>query len=173
MSHLSSVVGIILGVLLTGCSSPVPASSSTQMPSLQAEAPVDSGQKLPISAQVIIAGRTIDLEVAQTQQQQATGLMFRTALADNRGMLFQFKPPQPIKFWMKNTLIPLDMIFLQNGRVEAIAASVPPCNREPCPTYGPDTVIDQVIELRGGLVSKLGLKVGETLKINFLIPKRS
>ena len=171
MSHLLSVAGIILGVLLISCSSPVPASSPIQMSS-PPEASVDAGQTLPISAQVIIAGRTIELEVARTQQQQAMGLMFRTVLADNRGMLFQFKPPQPTKFWMKNTLIPLDMVFLQNGKVAAIAASVPPCTQEPCPTYGPDTAIDQVVELRGGRVAELGLKVGETLKIKFLSPKR-
>ena len=170
---MSSVTGIILGVLLIGCYSPVPASSPTQMSSLQAEAPVDAGQKLPISARIIIAGRTIELEVAKTQQQQAIGLMFRTALPDNRGMLFTFEPPQPTKFWMKNTLIPLDMVFLRNGKVEAIAASVPPCTQEPCPTYGPDTAIDQVIELRAGQVAALGLQVGETLKINFLNPQRS
>lgn len=172
MLRLLSRAGIVFAVLLIGCS-PLPASSPTQKPSSQAKSPVNPGQMLPISAQVMIAGRTIELEVARTQQQQAMGLMFRTALADNRGMLFQFEPPQPAKFWMKNTLIPLDMVFLQNGKVEAIAASVPPCTREPCPTYGPDVAVDQVIELRGGRVAELGLRVGTRLNINFLKPQRS
>lgn len=167
MSCLSNVAGIILGVLLLGCSL-VPAVPPTQTLGSQAEAAVNSGQTLPVSAQVIVAGRTIGLEVARTQQQQAMGLMYRTVLADDRGMLFQFQPPQPVKFWMKNTLIPLDMIFLQNGKVEAIAAAVPPCTEEPCPTYGPNTAVDQVIELRGGRAAELGLKVGERIKVKFL-----
>jgi hypothetical protein len=69
---------------------------------------------------------------------------------------------------MKNTRIPLDMIFLRDGKVQAIASAVPPCNTTTCPTYGPNSVIDQVIELRGGLATEVGLKVGDRVKIKFL-----
>jgi hypothetical protein len=100
------------------------------------------------------------------------GLMYRTTLADDRGMLFPFEPPQPVSFWMKNVRIPLDMIFLRDGEVKAIAASVPPCTAEPCPTYGPPTAVNQVIELRGGRAAELGLKVGDRVKIKFLDSKR-
>ena len=142
------------------------------MPSVQTE-PVNGGQTLPISAQAIVAGHIIRLEVAQTQQQQAIGLMYRTTLADNRGMLFPFEPPQSVRFWMKNTLIPLDMVFLQNGVVKAIAANVPPCTAAPCSMYGPQTPINQVIELRSGRAAELGLKVGESVKIQSLNSARS
>jgi len=98
-------------------------------------------------------------------------LMYRTSLADDRGMLFPFEPPQPVKFWMENTLIPLDMVFLQDGVVKAIAPSVPPCTTAPCSTYGPGTPVNQVIELRGGRAAELGLKVGERVKIKFLDSK--
>lgn len=131
-----------------------------------APSPIPS-QSLPVAAVATIAGQTIQLEVARTLPQQATGLMGRQSLADDRGMLFPFRPPLRVNFWMKNVLIPLDMVFLRKGEVKAIAANVPPCQTEPCPTYGPDTEIDQVIELRGGRAAELGLKVGDTIKIRF------
>ena len=168
MSSWSSVIGMVAGVLLMGCSSVTPATSQSVSPSPQIEAAVNSGQELPISAQAIIKGRQIGLEVARTQEQQATGLMYRTTLADDRGMLFPFEPPQQLSFWMKNVSIPLDMIFIRDGKVKAIAASVPPCTTEPCPTYGPDIAVNQVIELRGGRAAELGLKVGDKVNIKFL-----
>ncbi len=164
MRYWATVLGVVLGNLLISCSAPTPAVSPP--PSAQVQMPV-SGQTLPISAQAVIAGRKIELEVARTQQQQAMGLMHRTTLADNRGMLFPFESPQPVRFWMKNVRIPLDMIFLQDGKVKAIAPSVPPCKTEPCPTYGPNTAVNQVIELRGGRSAELGLKVGDRVKIEF------
>jgi hypothetical protein len=115
-----------------------------------------------------MAGQRISLEVARTSQEQAMGLMYRTSLAPDRGMLFSFNPPQPVNFWMKNTLIPLDMIFLRNGEIQAIAPNVPPCTTTPCPTYGPQVPIDQVIELRGGRAAELSLKVGDRVNIKFL-----
>jgi hypothetical protein len=123
---------------------------------------------LPISALAEMAGQKISLEVARTPEEQAMGLMYRTSLAADRGMLFPFEPPRPVSFWMKNTLIPLDMVFLRNGEVKAIAANVPPCTTTPCPSYGPSTEIDQVIELRGGRAAELGLKVGDRVSIKFL-----
>ena len=162
------VLGIVLGILSSGCSSGALAKSPTKTPSLQAEARVNLSQKLPISAQVIVAGHSIGLEVARTPEQQAVGLMNRTTLANDRGMLFPFEPPQSVKFWMKDTLIPLDMIFLRDGVVKAIAANAPPCTTDPCSIYGSGTPVNQVIELRGGRAAELGLKVGERVKIQFL-----
>ncbi len=171
MRFFCPILRIALGVLLIGCS-PAQAAAPIAVPSVQTE-PVNGGQTLPISAQAIVAGHIIRLEVAQTQQQQAIGLMYRTTLADNRGMLFPFEPPQSVRFWMKNTLIPLDMVFLQNGVVKAIAANVPPCTAAPCSMYGPQTPINQVIELRSGRAAELGLKVGESVKIQSLNSARS
>ena len=172
-SLLGIELGMVLGVLLLSCSSPTPAISPTATPSPKVEAPSNLGQKLPISAQAIVGGRTIKLEVARTQQQQATGLMYRNNLADDRGMLFPFEPPQSVRFWMKNVRIPLDMIFLQDGEVKAIAASAPPCTTDNCPTYGPGTAVNQVIEMRGGRAAELGLKVGDKVEIKFLGSSRN
>ncbi|WP_333056334.1 MULTISPECIES: DUF192 domain-containing protein [unclassified Microcoleus] len=131
---------------------------------------LDRGQLLPISVNTIIADRAlaqpsqrIGLEVAQTPQEQATGLMFRTELPDDRGMFFPIEPPRNVRFWMKNVFIELDMVFLREGVVQAIIPNVPPCLSETCPNYGPDVPVDGVIELRGGRAAQLGLKVGDRI----------
>ena len=137
---------------------------STQSPKNQA----DLGQVLPISAQAEIGGQIIQLEVAETPHQQALGLMYRTELADDRGMLFPFNPPRRVSFWMKNVSISLDMIFLFQGAVVAIAADVPPCTSAPCDVYGPGgrQLVDQVIELRGGRAAELDIQVDGVITIN-------
>nr|WP_155706505.1 DUF192 domain-containing protein [Gloeocapsopsis dulcis] len=150
---------------MLGCSTPTPAGSPTVTP--RAQQSVNAAQ-IPIAAVMTIAGRKISLEVARTPREQAIGLMYRDTIADDRGMLFVFEPARPVGFWMKNVRFPLDMIFLENGQVKAIAPAVPPCKTEPCPTYGPETPINQVIELRGGRAAELGIRVGDRLDIQFL-----
>ncbi len=185
----ASLVVMMLALLLMGCSASVPSTSSQSrepaqplqqaspvsaptIPAQQAQASPEAspaqnkrGQTLPISAKATMAGQVIQLEVARTPQQQQMGLMYRTSLADDRGMLFLFNPPQPINFWMKNTLIPLDMVFMLDGVVKEIVADVPPCKTSLCPTYGPNTPVNQVIELRGGRAAELGLKAGDRVTI--------
>jgi uncharacterized protein len=126
------------------------------------------GQKLPLSARFTAQGQTILLEVARTAEEQSTGLMYRTSLAANRGMLFVFSPARPVSFWMKNTLIPLDIVFVSNGVVKYIGANIPPCKVASCPGYGPQSQIsiDNVIELRGGRAAELKIKVGDRLTID-------
>ncbi|MEB3230349.1 MAG: DUF192 domain-containing protein [Leptolyngbyaceae bacterium] len=127
------------------------------------------GQQLPITAHTTIGGTQIDLEVATTPQQQAIGLMYRSELRDNLGMLFPFSPPRPVNFWMRNVEINLDMIFIQDQRVLAIAPQVPPCRTEVCLTYGPRGVpVDAVLELRGGRAAELGIAIGDPITITFL-----
>ncbi|MGB3514002.1 MAG: DUF192 domain-containing protein [Microcoleaceae cyanobacterium] len=126
---------------------------------------VELGQMLPISAQASFSGQTINLEVAQTPLEQGMGLMFRSELPDNQGMLFSIDPPRTVNFWMINVFINLDMVFLKNGEVQAIFSNLPPCETEPCPTYGPNTPVDGVIELRGGRATELGLRVGDPIDI--------
>jgi uncharacterized protein len=162
-----------VGILLLGCSMPVnstppihPPNPATQLRSDLK--PAVQGQKLPVSAQVTINGQNILLEVARTPEQQSMGLMYRTSLASDRGMLFVFSPPRPVSFWMKNTLIPLDMVFVSNSVVKYISANTPPCKTTSCPGYGPEpkVAIDSVIELRSGRAAELRLKVGDRLKID-------
>lgn len=131
---------------------------------------IGPGQVLPITAQAIIAGETVELEVAQTARQQQLGLMHRTALPDNRGMLFPFRPARPVGFWMKNVPVGLDMVFLYQGQVQGIAEA-PPCEADPCPTYSPGRLlVDHVIELRIGRAAELGLEAGDRVEITYLEP---
>ena len=160
----------LMGVLLIGCSPSVPVGPSQATPSsspVSSNQPAGMGQMLPISAQVTVGQQVIQLEVAQTAQQQATGLMYRTELAADRGMLFPFMPPRPVAFWMKNMSITLDMVFLRDGKVTAISSNVPPCTADPFPVYGPNMPVDQVIELRGGRAAELGLKVDDRLVVQY------
>ncbi|MBD2529396.1 DUF192 domain-containing protein [Nostoc flagelliforme FACHB-838] len=168
MTRRLSLLSMLLSIFLMGCSVPTTANPPTPTSASQTPAPENLGQTLPISAKAIIPnGTTIQLEVVQTPQQQAMGLMYRPALPDDRGMLFGFPSARPVSFWMKNVPVPLDMVFLHNGVVKYIQASAPPCAAEPCPTYGPKTPIDKVIELRSGRAAELKLKVGDIVKIEF------
>lgn len=146
-----------------------PAVTTGQSPMTQPAA-THQGQELPITAKATIGDEVIQLEVARTPAQQQMGLMYRPPLADDRGMLFVFEPARPVRFWMKNTPSPLDMVFLKGGEVQAIAANAAPCAADPCPTYGPvaPVSIDQVIELRSGRAAELGLAVGDRVDIKFL-----
>jgi uncharacterized protein len=168
----------LVGVLLFGCSFPVDSQPRfpSQNRSLQFQAeqkPTGKGQKLPLSARVVVNRQPILLEVARTAPEQSMGLMYRTDIAKDRGMLFVFNPPRPVKFWMKNTLIPLDMIFMSNGVVKYIGTEILPCEGDPCPSYGPtgNINIDRVLELRGGRAAELRIKVGDRLKIQNIQPK--
>ena len=168
---------VILSLIFCFCSScglvisPKKSIAISERQSLaQAENFRNQGQVLPITAQAFIAETTIDLEVAQTPAQQAMGLMFRDALPDNRGMYFPLGRARIARFWMNNVPVALDMIFLQEDRVVAIADSVPPCTTTPedCPLYGPDQLVDGVIELRAGRAKELGLAVEDFIKIRYL-----
>jgi uncharacterized protein len=157
-------------VLGAGCTSPASTitSAPTETSGTLAPAPTEitlndpRGQLLPVTAVVTLGGEAIFLEVATTPQQQALGLMYREALPGDRGMLFPLAQPRPVSFWMKNVPVALDMVFVYQGQVVAIAAEAPPCTADPCPTYGPEgQLVDQVIELRAGRAAELGLAPGD------------
>ncbi len=102
------------------------------------------------------------VEVAATPQQQEAGLMFRKSLADNGGMLFPMDPPRTASFWMKNTLIPLDMLFIRtDGTIAFIGANTVPYSREPVSAGVP---VAAVLELRGGRAAELGIKEGDVVQ---------
>jgi uncharacterized membrane protein (UPF0127 family) len=99
------------------------------------------------------------VEVARTAEEQTKGLMFRQSLAPDRGMIFPYDPPQPVGFWMKNTLIPLDMIFIrQDGTIANIAENTVPLSLELVPSAEP---VVAVLEIAGGRSAELGIKSGD------------
>ena len=113
-------------------------------------------------------GFTIFAELAITPDQRSTGLMFRTRLAPNRGMLFTFPEPGYWVFWMKNTKMALDIIWLdEKGNIVSIEHTAPICTRKDnlCPRYRPTNTAVAVLELGAGQAKKLNLSVGNKLKI--------
>jgi uncharacterized membrane protein (UPF0127 family) len=99
--------------------------------------------------------------------------MFRESLPDRTGMLFLFTDAAPHRFWMKNTMIPLDMIWMDgDGRVLFVSANTPPCKADPCPNYGPDVPAASVLEIAGGLAAKEGVTVGTTIRFEEVSSKQ-
>lgn len=102
------------------------------------------------------------VEIADDEAERAQGLMFRESLARGAGMLFVYPKPQRAAFWMKNTLIPLDIIFLdQTGQVIRIQANAVPGDLTPLP--GGDNVF-AVLEINGGLAARYGISVGTEMR---------
>jgi uncharacterized membrane protein (UPF0127 family) len=111
---------------------------------------------------VCIRGVCFDAEIAVTAAERGRGLMFRDELAKDRGMLFVFPEEGLHRFWMKNTRIELDMIFIgADRRVVSIARRAQPCRTEPCPLYGPEGNAAYVLEIAGGLCSAYGFAAGD------------
>ena len=111
-------------------------------------------------------GAVYRVELALTPEDQAQGLMYRENLPPLSGMLFVFDAPAPHHFWMKNTMIPLDMIWLDAaGAVVFVSADTPPCKADPCATYGPDSPARMVLEIAGGKAKAEGVTEGSKLEL--------
>ncbi len=124
-------------------------------------------QTLPVTARAEIRGKAIELEVARTEEERARGLMYRPCLPENRGMIFVYDHPEQVNFWMKDVLIPLDIIFLSHGKIKTIYRNLLPCHAENCPDYVSKSEIDQVLELNAGMSDKLLLKENDVIVIRF------
>jgi len=108
-----------------------------------------------------------DVELALTSEEKNQGLMFRDYLGENKGMLFVYAMEEKYGFWMKNTLIPLDIIWLnQNKEVIFISKNNQPCENNKCPTINPDQKAKYVLELNKGTTDKIGLAVGDKANFN-------
>ncbi|HVT03347.1 MAG TPA: DUF192 domain-containing protein [Thermoanaerobaculia bacterium] len=109
-------------------------------------------------------GFKIDCELADTDETRQQGLMYRESLAPGKGMIFIFTQAGFYPFWMKNTLIPLDMIWLDGTKkIVSISEKVPPCAADPCPTYPPTGNALYVLEIAGGEAAKHHLKSGDSV----------
>ncbi|MBR0828475.1 DUF192 domain-containing protein [Bradyrhizobium manausense] len=99
------------------------------------------------------------VEMATTEEEKQTGLMYRKELADGKGMLFDFSPEQEVTMWMKNTYIPLDMIFIRaDGRILRIAENTEPMSTKIIPSGG---LAKAVLEVPGGTAQKYGIRPGD------------
>ena len=116
-------------------------------------------EQVPLTIQSRSGTHRFTVEVARTPEQQAMGLMHRQSLAPDRGMLFPYDPPQNASFWMKNTLIPLDIIFIrEDGTVALVAENTVPLSLDPIPSLEP---VVAVVEIAGGRAAELGIQAGD------------
>lgn len=110
-------------------------------------------------------GKIIKTEIADNDQKRAYGLMFRKNLPYEAGMLFIFDEEDFHSFWMKNTLIPLDILWLDKDmRILYYFANVPPCKSDPCQSYKPLFKAKYVLEVNSGFIKKENLKLGDRLQ---------
>ena len=156
-----ALAGLLAPMLGLAACSPLPAESEAQARTAAAPArhPISGLEVVPLT---ITSGRRVHrfrVELARTQAEQAQGLMFRTAMGANEGMLFLLEPHRQASFWMKNTVIPLDLVFIDGQRrIESVAANAVPYSLQPINSRG---VVAAVLELNGGRAAQLGLAPGD------------
>jgi uncharacterized membrane protein (UPF0127 family) len=108
-----------------------------------------------------------NIEIATTNGERALGLMYRRELPDDAGMLFLYDPPQPISMWMRNTILPLDMIFIgTDGKVHRIESHAEPFSTD---IISSDGTVQGVLEVNAGTAAKIGLKAGDVVDFPGLV----
>ncbi len=116
---------------------------------------------------VEINGHRFRVEVADTTEKRTLGLMYRRELARDAGMWFVFERQQPLSFWMKNTRIPLDILYFDEQlRLVKVQHQVPPCRRSRCPSYPSGKPARYVLEINGGLSRELGIREGQQARVH-------
>lgn len=142
-------------LLTIACTQPGPVATTTT-----------ETQPAPSGPRVIFPdGFVVSVETVADDELRAQGLMYRDHLRPATGMLFFFPEDGVYAFWMKNTRIPLDMIFIDaNHRIAGVLHDVPPCKADPCPSYGPGLPSRYVLEVAGGVARQHDLKAGDVLR---------
>ena len=144
--------------LLTACSQTAPKTDKDVTPTASNAAAL----RLPLQIRTAKGWHRFTVEVARTPAEQERGLMFRKALNPDSGMLFPMNPPRTASFWMKDTLIPLDMLFIRtDGSIALIAHNTVPYSREPVSAGVP---VAAVLELAGGRAAAIGASEGDRVE---------
>lgn len=152
---------LLLG-LLAACS-PQPSAEATPSAAPSASVhPVSGLQVIPLTVTSGASVHRFDVELAASPEAQQRGLMFRTELGDQEGMIFPSDPPQVRGFWMKNTPLPLDIIYIgEDGRILNIHAMTTPYSLDSLYSTG---ITSGVLELRGGRAEELGIEQGDLVE---------
>ena len=141
----------------TGSSAPSSSAPQSPAPSFATSAAIIETDDGPV---------LIDVEVAQTSEQRQHGLMNRTHLDEDAGMIFIFFEPSTTGFWMKNTLIPLSIAYFgKDGKILRIM-DMEPCKRDPCPVYDPGVVYRGALEVNQGAFDRWGVAEGDIIRMN-------
>jgi len=116
---------------------------------------------------VKLKGERFTVELAETRDRQALGLMFRESMPDDHGMLFLFPHEAKRSFWMKNTRIPLDIFYFDEDlALVSVSENTPPCRTQRCPNYPSDGPAKYVLELNAGKAAELGVRPGDVLELH-------
>ena len=151
---------MMLGLACSAC-------TASSQPSAKAAETLEEGW-IPLSIETKTGTHDYQVELALTQDEQARGLMFRQEMAPDEGMLFPFDPPRPASFWMKNTYLPLDMIFVTaDGTIESIAADTVPLATS---SYRSQGTVAAVLELNAGEAARIGAEAGD--RVSYELPAR-
>jgi uncharacterized membrane protein (UPF0127 family) len=145
--------------LLAGCTPSGPRAQGPAVPTAVIRAEARPTAVLPDDTRI-----TLDLAISA--EEKSRGLMFRPSLPADRGMLFLYvDEPGEVGIWMKNTYVSLDIVFLdETGSIISITENAPPCEADPCPTYGPGQPAHAVLEVAAGTAARHGLTRGVTLR---------
>jgi uncharacterized membrane protein (UPF0127 family) len=146
--------GLLAGVLTLICFAAAPA---------RAQEPLETVEIVTVDG-----SHPFSVEVMRTPEQLAQGLMFRRYMPDDRGMLFDFKIEQPVQFWMKNTYLPLDMIFISKaGKIVSIKENAEPLTEQLIPSGAP---VVAVLEVNAGTAARIRAKPGDAVHAS-IFPK--
>jgi len=155
---------LLAGILAAACAAPAPKAEDAGKGS-GAGSPARDARRAEVR---FPDGRTFEAEIADTPARWEQGYMFRREVGDRDAMIFIFPEPELHSFWMKNTLVPLDMIWLDDEvTVIHIQPKARPCKSDPCPGYGPPRKSRYVLEVKSGVAAQEGLKIGDRLQISF------
>ena len=156
---------ILLATLLVwACTKPQPAATAPAASQAPAPAAVTTGPRI-----VFPDNYAVRLEIAADDETRQQGLMYRDRLPEATGMIFIFPQPGDFPFWMKNTLIPLDIIWIDAAhRIVHVAHDVPPCKADPCPNVPPNATASYVLEVAAGVAAQHHLADGQTLRFEGL-----
>jgi hypothetical protein len=149
------LVLLMVGWMLNACTKTMPPATNTETTAK----PAVSGPRV-----ILPDGFAVSIEIADDDELRAQGLMYRDHLAPGAGMLFFFAQEGEYPFWMQNTRIPLDIIWIRaDRRIAHVKHEVPPCHVPDCPSYPPNAIAKYVLELAGGEAARHGLKAGDLL----------
>ncbi len=152
----SLIFAAALAVCLPGCKGPAGSSGAAQVVHPESGLAV-----IPLTITHAGQQHRFKVELAKSAKDQESGLMFRTRLGADEGMLFPMEPPLPASFWMRNTVIPLDLLFIApGGRIANIAANAKPYDETRLSSAGP---VEAVLELPGGRAAALGIVPGDAV----------
>lgn len=150
--RLLSLIPLLFMVMLAACAQAAPRETGSDAALLPIRVVTGSGEHRYM------------VEVARTPEEMARGLMYRQEMAQDRGMIFPHDPPRRASFWMKNTYLPLDMIFIgTDGRIESVAADTVPLSTSSYSSQGP---VAAVLELNAGEAERIGAEPGDRVLYN-------